>query len=157
MQARACIRGADMLTTQRWGLALIAAGLAACGGSDEPSMENLSGIWRATRLEFVNAANSSQRVELIAQGATLELNLNDNGAYRATLVMPGEPGEVTDGTWSYTSDTFTLQGAGASFSLVFDLDLQDDRLTLAGADAEYDFDDDGTDEPATLTMELVRD
>lgn len=142
----------------RWlRVAALAAGLAACGGDDEPTLENLSGQWSATRMEFTGVDNPADQVDVIALGATFDLNLNDSGGFAGTLTFPGEAPETITGTWSYTSDTLTLQEDDEPFALVFDMDLGNDTMTLSGADVEFDVDDDGVDEPATLTIVLVRD
>jgi hypothetical protein len=137
-------------------LASIGLAAMACGGSDTPSLESLSGIWTANRLEYVSVANPTIKVELIAAGATATLNLNDNGQYAATVTLPGQQPETILGTWSYTGDTLTLRESGSSGDMTFDLSLGNDVMTLTGADAEYDFDDNGVDEPATLNIQLER-
>jgi hypothetical protein len=147
-----------MRTLRLLATAVAIGAFAGCGSdSEEPSTENLSGLWNATAMVFTSVENTAVRVDVIAQGATFEINLNDSGGFAATLTLPGEAPETLVGTWSYTNDTLTLQETGASFALVFDLNLGNDQMTLTGADVEYDFDDDEVDEPATLTIDLVRD
>ncbi|MCU0622083.1 MAG: hypothetical protein MUC69_11345 [Gemmatimonadales bacterium] len=138
--------------------AFAALALLACGDDAEtPSDESLSGLWTATSWEYVNVENRSQRVDLIDAGGTAEININDTGGYFAQTQLPGEPVESFTGSWDYTSDTFTLFDDTGTTSWVFDLDLGNDRMTLSGADAEYDFDGDGIGEPAEWNMELERD
>lgn len=49
-----------------------------------------------------------------------------------------------------------LTPLGMPFSWEFDATLSGGELTLAGASVEYDFDDDGTPEQATLNLTLER-
>jgi hypothetical protein len=145
------------MTIRIWTALFAAAALVACGDdADEPTDENLSGFWQATRAEFVTEA-PVQSLDLVAEGWTVTLNLNDAGPFVLTATPPAGDPEVIVGTWSYTSDTVTLQPEGASFAWVFDLDLGDDRMTLGGASVAYDIDDDEVDEETTLTLALVRD
>jgi hypothetical protein len=134
--------------------------LAACGGDggSGPSSSDLAGTWRASRMEFVNAANPSTKVEVIALGATLTVQLSAGGAYTSTLTMPGEPAEVTTGTWSSSTDVFTLHWTEGGFigEMQFDWTLSASTLTLQGADSEFDFNDDGVGEAAKLNLVLVR-
>jgi len=145
-----------MSPIRKLALAPVALAALACGGSDEPSVESLSGIWTVTKLEFVSTANPAVTVELIAAGATATLNLNDTGGYAVTVTLPGQAPETTTGTWSHTNDTLTLVETGSSGDMTFALSLGNDVMTLTGANTEYDFNDDGTDDPATLNIGLVR-
>lgn len=145
-----------MLTLRLLSAAVLALALASCGGGDEPSLESITGPWTATRMEFTSVATGG-RVDVIAEGATFTIDLSDTGEFFAALTLPGEAPETMNGTWSYTSDTITLQEVGSSGDLTFDLDMGNDAMTWSGADVDFDVDADGTDEPATLTIDLVRD
>jgi hypothetical protein len=145
-----------MFSMRVFAIAVLGAATLGCGGDDEPTLESLSGTWDIVKFEYVNVENSSQRVDLVALGLTGTVNLNDNGQYSATTEEPGFPPETATGTWSYTVDTFTLQETGSSGDATFDLNLGNDVLTLTGADSEFDFDDDGTPEPAKWNITLER-
>lgn len=145
-----------MSTVRIFAIALMGAAAIACGDDDEPSIESISGTWSIEKYEFVNAANTAERVDLVALGLTGTVNLNDNGQYVATITEPGFDPETVTGTWSYTADTFTLQETGSSGNSQFDMDVGNDVLTLTGADAEFDFDDDGIPEPAKWNVTLER-
>lgn len=137
-------------------IAMLGAAALGCGSDDEPSIESISGTWDIVKFEYVNVENSSQRVDLVALGLTGTVNLNDNGQYAATTEEPGFPPETVTGTWSYTVDTFTLQETGSTGDWTFDMNVGNDVLTLTGADSEFDFDDDGTPEPAKWNITLER-
>jgi hypothetical protein len=137
-------------------IAVLGAAALGCGDDEEPSLESISGIWDIAKFEYVNVANSSERVDLVALGLTGTVNLNDNGQYVATTEEPGFPPETVTGTWSYSADTFTLQETGSSGDATFDLNVGNDVLTLTGANADFDFDDDGTTEPAKWNITLER-
>jgi hypothetical protein len=134
----------------------VALAVLSCGGTDEPSIASVSGLWTATRLEYVSVADPAVKVDVIAAGGTATIDLNDNGMYTAVITPPGAAPETTTGTWSYTADTFTLVETGSSGNMTFDMSLGNDAMTLTGADTEFDFNDDGTDEPAKLNISLVR-
>ena len=136
------------------------AGLAvslACGDSGNgPNRDQFAGTWDATKLEFTNVANTSQKVDVIAAGAPFVIVLESNGTYQATIVIPGQPADNTTGTWSVSSQVFTLRETGVSFDLQFSWSLSGNTITISGADTEFDFNDDGTDEPAKVSAVLVR-
>ena len=108
------------------------------------------------KYEYVSVENSSERVDLVTLGLTGTVNLNDNGQYAATIEEPGFTPVTVTGTWDYTVDTFTLQETGSSGDATFDMDVGNDVLTLTGADADFDFNDDGIPEPAKWNVTLER-
>jgi hypothetical protein len=146
----------SMRTVRVLAIAVLGAAALACGGDDEPSIESISGTWDIVKFEYVNVENSSQRVDLVAEGLTGTVNLNDNGQYAATTEEPGFPPETVTGTWSYTADTFTLKETGSTGDATFDMDVGNDVLTLTGANADYDFNDDGVPEAAKWNVTLER-
>jgi hypothetical protein len=146
------------MTTRFWSACLAAAALVACGGDDEPTVESLSGLWNATRAEFTAREGPAQSIDLVAEGWTVTLNVNDNGAFLLTATPPEGEVETIGGLWSNTSDTFTMSpDALPGVEWVFDLDIGNDEMTLSGGSVLYDIDGDDVDEEASLTLELVRD
>jgi hypothetical protein len=135
---------------------LAAALAAACGGGGSGAAPaELAGSWGATRLEFVSASAPATRVELIVQGASLTVVLSAGGTFDETLQVPGEPEEIRSGTWSATGDVLTLNYSPTN-QMQFGYTLAGDTLTLGGADGEFDFDDDGSDEAAKVNVTLIR-
>jgi hypothetical protein len=149
-----------MRAMNRVTLGALAAISIACGGGGDggsgPPATSLVGTWNATKVEFTSKANPTQKVDVIAQGATMTLVLNGNGTYDQTMKVPGQPDDITNGTWSTSGGIFTMQQAGMPFSWQFSVSLSGNTLTLSGADVEFDVNNDGTDEPAKLTTVLVR-
>ena len=93
---------------------ILAAILAsACGDSSPaaPTAQTLQGTWRATKAEFVSTTNSSRRVDIVAQGATVTLAFSGSGT-PFTMTEPGSAPEVQTGTWSASSDVMTFVRTG---------------------------------------------
>ena len=145
------MRGSRLVT-----LAAVAVSLACGGDGNGPNRDQFAGTWDATKLEFTNVANPSEKVDIIAAGATFVIVLESNGTYQAEIVIPGQAPDNTTGTWSVSSDVITLRETGVSFSLQFNWSLSGNTLTISGADTEFDFNDDGTDEPAKASAVLVK-
>jgi hypothetical protein len=132
----------------------------ACGDDDPagPSVDDVTGTWTATSLQLVSVANSNTRVDLITFGYTCTLILEQDGDFFITVVDP-ELGNIGgSGNWSST-DVLTMEFLEGQFDVTweFDITLTGNTLRLTGADAEYDFDDDGTEDAAKLNLTLVRD
>lgn len=145
-----------------WKGALVAAGLVAagaCGGGDGgngPSAAEITGTWNLTKMLYVNVANQQQSIDLVAQGGTGDLVIDPNKSYTLTLTLPGQAPLIETGAWDLSGDIFSATPTGMPFSWDFDVTVTATTLRLAGADVEFDIDDDGTDEAARLTIEATR-
>jgi hypothetical protein len=147
-------------------LLVIAATIAAsCGGDSggsggtpaSPStVATLVGTWKATKAEYVSTANSSVRVEVVAQGTTLTLTLESAGTYTERIVDPGQEGQTTTGTWSATQDIMTLKPTGVTWDIQFDMTLSGTTLTLNGGHVSFDVNGDGRDEETLANLTLVK-
>jgi len=132
------------------------------GGSSSPSgpsgssaPQGLEGTWKATRAEFVSAANPSKKTDVVAQGTTVTLALTGN-TFALTFTDPGASPRVTNGTWTSSRDTMALTPSGMSWSWQFDMAQSGNNLSLNGASAEFDFAANGVMEQAKLYMTFVR-
>jgi hypothetical protein len=148
-------------TARRILLALSVALIASCGGDDEdttgPVNNDLVGTWDATVIQLTSVADPGTVVELVSQGANGRLVLEADGGFGLSVGVPGEPTEFGNGDWGATDVLTLIFGDGdIEGTWQFDIDLNGDSLRLTGADTEWDFDDDGTDDPATLDMTLTR-
>lgn len=145
-------------------LAAVAIVGVCCGGGSggsspttpsNPTSQGLPGTWRATKSEFVSAANSSVRVDIVAQGSTVTLVL-DAAAFTLTIKDPGQIGNVTTGSYRTSTDTMTMTPANMPFSWQFDMNLSGNTLTLTGGSVEFDFNADGSMDQAKLNLTLTR-
>jgi hypothetical protein len=133
--------------------------LVGCGGSEparpDPEISPLVGDWEAVVLEMRHALAPTS-LDLIESGASFTINIQPSGQYTAILFFLGqnqtELGQVevsgeritispnVPGGQPATTGTFTFQG---------------ELLVVDGA-TEFDFDLDGTADPAQVHMELQR-
>jgi hypothetical protein len=150
-----------MYRTSR-GLLLVLSVLlvASCGDDDDttgPVNNSLVGTWDATAIQLTSVANPGAVVELISGGANGRLVLQADGGFGLSVGIPGEPTEFGNGDWGVT-DVLTLEFGDGDIQGIwqFDIDLNGNTLQLTGADTEWDFDEDGTDDPAKLNLSLVR-
>ncbi len=120
----------------------------------EEVSEALTGTWNATSFVFTNQANSSETFDMIANGGSFSLTFSGN-EFSGSFTGPGE------------NETFTgtYVAQGTNLILTDDLEPNDPEtvgFTVSGStltiteDDMFDFDDDGFDEPATLTMVLQK-
>ncbi|HVA56434.1 MAG: lipocalin family protein [Gemmatimonadaceae bacterium] len=139
------------------GSMVVSAMLGGCGGSSTgPSPASLTGTWTATKMEFVKAGSPATTADLVAKGATVTLDLRASHDYTLTVKMPGQADELTTGTWSSSADMLSMTVTGFTGERQFAMNLSGNTITLGGADVDFDFNDDGIDEPAKLSMVLTK-
>jgi hypothetical protein len=140
-------------------LALVLA-LSACGGSDvvgpDAAITPLVGDWNATELVLTNSTNAGVTVDLVEQGATFSLNVQPSGQYTAILVFAlqsqTEVGQIqVDGNQITLSPTVPAGQPSTSGTY----SLTGDVLVVDGV-TEFDFNRDGTPEPASVHFRLLR-
>lgn len=141
-------------------LAALALLVTACGGSGtvepDPDLAPLVGDWEATELTLTNVAAPGQSVDLIQQGAGFSLNVQPSGQYTAILVFGGQD-QTEIGQAEVSGNRLTLipNVPAGQPTTTGTYTLQGDVLTLDGS-TEFDFNLDGTPEPATVHLVLAR-
>ena len=148
--------------------------LWSCSSDDEDailpdgpdfSISELAGTWNATDLVFSYSGEppvpEPSSYDLIADGGTATAVIQSNGRFTLTVMPPGQPPETFSGLMYFEDGEF--------FAIQFDDDPPDDPtyfgetlvgniFTLNGGPdtAEWDFDDDGNDEPASVFLRFVK-
>jgi hypothetical protein len=130
------------------------------------AISDLEGTWIATEISFSYCGSGMIEpsfVDIIAEGATATMVVQANGRFTLTITFPGDGGsESITGRMYFENGEF--------FAIQFDDDPPDDptyfgdtlsgnTFTLNGGPetAEFDFDDDGEDECASVFLRFVRD
>jgi len=149
------------MRTHAKGLVLLAAIIAgaACGGGDGgsgPNPSTVTGTWQVTKMLFVSVANPQQSVDLIALGGTATLTLDASKTFSIAVNAPPDPPYTLTGTWSLSTDILTLFPDWITGNIQFNIALSGQTMKLTGGHVDYDVNNDGTDEPAILTVECTR-
>jgi hypothetical protein len=125
------------------------AAAVACADTTGVSVDDLEGTWNATAFEFTDQTNTSQQVDLISLGATYTLTIESPNAVSSVFIFEGNT-DSNSNNFTISRDTLVANGD------TFIVDLTGDVLLLTNLGEAFDFDDDGSDDPATLRIELVR-
>jgi len=133
---------------------------AACDDDDpaEPVPVNLTGTWNITHIELVSSENPEVSIDMADLGVTGTLLLEADGDFTFTVVVPMEETETFTGQWTHMG-TLTMEHVGGGFAgwtWEFQVEVRNGVLSLTGADAQYDFDEDGDEDPAILNLTAVR-
>ncbi len=146
--------------TRRWMLpALVGIAInAACGGDGGtgPSKSQLVGTWQVAKCEYVGTGGQGT-VDLIAGGGTGTLVLTADDTLRLTVTPASGPQVMLTATYQVQGiDLLRVTPAGASWYWAWDMALTNNTLKLTGADGQYDFNGDGTGEPAKWNLEMTK-
>ncbi|NTV03958.1 hypothetical protein HGA89_03440 [bacterium] len=136
----------------------IGLGVAAGCGGDEPAapaVEDVQGQWTATAFEY-RSVPPGDSVDIVAFGGTASLDLQPDGDFVLVVSPVGELSTTTYGFWELSRDLMSLTPQAMPYAWEFDVALSGGVLSLRGASVEYDFDNDGAPEDATLDMLLVK-
>jgi hypothetical protein len=135
----------------------IGAAVMACGGGGGtgPPQSELVGTWQVAKCEYVSTTGLGQ-VDLIAGGGTGTLVLTAEDTLRLVVTPASGPQVTLTATYTTSSDLMRVTPAGASWYWAWDMALTGNTLRLTGADAEYDFNQDGTDDPAKWNLVMTK-
>jgi hypothetical protein len=138
-------------------LLLGALGLSGCsedGTGPKPELAPLVGKWRAAAMVLTNSANPSVSVDLIQEGATFTLSILSTGAYSASLTAFGQTNSEI-GTIRVNGNQVTITPTsppGPALAATFEFV---GTLLVLDGDTAFDFNLDGTPEPALAHIELT--
>jgi len=144
----------------RWAALGLALSLASgCGGSDpvtaDPTVGSFVGTWDAVVLTMTPEGSATPVVDVLQYGGFF-IVVEPSGQYTATLSLPTGPG-VEIGQLSVAGSTIRLDPsvpAGDAVTSTYTL-VGDDYLILDGP-TEFDFNFDGSADPAEAHFELQR-
>ncbi len=137
---------------------IVAGGIAlalitGCGDGDSTgvSLDDLAGTYAATSFEFRAVGDPTTTYDLVQDGgATIELTVEADADYLLVAQVPGFPDDMESGTLDITGDDITFNSTDVS-SGPFSLSGSILTITITSG-AEFDFDGDATDEPATVHL-----
>ncbi len=147
----------------------VGCSLVSCSTDDEGpdcslqgtnfSVSEISGNWTATEASFFNISTEPiQVVDVVAEGGTVTLSIQSNGRFTLNIAESDGSNTRFSGDLCFDEDLLVVR---------FDGDAADDyeffRITFNGTNnltldgpAEFDFDDNGTPDPAEISLALVR-
>jgi hypothetical protein len=119
--------------------------------------EELLGKWNAVTFEYVNRRDSAQVVSFfdIFQDFSFSLTINADGSYTAVTWVQGKVSQTDRGRLTVSGNHMTLDPENQS-AFTLEYSLTENTLFLISTDEKYDFDHDGTGDPAFLRMVFVK-
>ncbi|WP_411030049.1 hypothetical protein [Spongiimicrobium sp. 3-5] len=124
------------------------------------SVSDISGNWTATRAVFsLTATGPVQEVDIVAEGGSATLSIQSNGRFTLSILEAGEPNDTSSGNLCIDIDILVVSFDGDApedydfFGIDF---IQGSNNMTIGGPAEFDFNDDGTLQPANIQLDLIR-
>lgn len=143
----------------------------SCSSSDEDeltktgpdfSISELQGTWNATSAFFSPSDPNSQSdgVDIIAEGGTLSIVIQSNGRFTMNFNVAGaDPFTVTGEMFFENNEFFAIRfDEDPDDYEYFGIDYTATTLRINGGPdtAEWDFNGDGEDEPANVSLDFVK-
>jgi|GEM_PF-1809728 len=115
-----------------------------------------TGEWSAEKAVFdIEFENFTETADFIAEGGSINLNVEENGSFSIQFVL-GQNSESITGQMSINDDLLTIVfDYSPSDRSYFEVHHTDNILEIDGGPLEYDFDDDGTPEPALVSFRFI--
>lgn len=133
----------------------------SCGGDDDDdfsdtgtnlSISDISGNWTATTASF----NAPEYIDMLAEGATVTLNIQSNGRFTFTMKNPGDIDDVVTGKLGFDGEWLAVRfDEDPDEEASFFISLVNNIMTLRGQ-TELDLDGNGVFDFGTLELIMKR-
>ncbi len=133
----------------------VAVGCSSDSTTGPASASDFVGDWLASSWVLTSVANTSQSADFIALGMALSITFTET-TYSGTVNMDGGAVDTFTGTYTISGSQLILDEVGETELDTMTYTLTGNTMTLTGGDDEFDFDDDGQEDPATFTMVLAK-
>ena len=124
----------------------------SCKDDDESSTERVSeitGTWTATSTSF-------NGVDVVEEGGSVTLEIKDSGRFTFTIKRPGSADMVFTGKLGFDEQWLEVEyDTNPGEYEYYDITYDADNLHI-GANSEFDFDGDGSDEFVVFILDMVR-
>lgn len=124
------------------------------GTAAHPDTTGMVGTWVATAYTMTNKADTTQVVDMIAEGSTVTVTYDGQGDYTVNMYTPGDGTSVMTGTYTAAGGYVWMiePGEGVTF---LQMAIDGDTATVQGSNY-HDFDKDGMDEEALMKLTMAR-
>jgi len=151
----------------------VSIGLTACNEDDEGpgislngpiiSVSDFTGNWIATNAAFRSNSSPVQRVDVIDEGGSVTFVAQADGRFTISVNIPNRTADIFSGKLGFNEEEYASR-----LIVIFDGDAPDNyelfTIELINSDSElllsgpttFDFDDNGSEEPASVDLRLIR-
>lgn len=125
--------------------------------TQQPNTEEISGSWTAEKAFFeVDFDGTIESADFIEEGGSINMTIQENGRFSIEFVL-GEDTEIISGQMTRINSLLSIVfDYSPSTTSYFEIQDTDTTLLIDGGPLEYDFDNDGTAEPAVVSFRFIR-
>lgn len=118
-------------------------------GSSDERVAEIAGLWTATSASF-------NGVDVVEEGGSVSLDIRESGRFTFTIKRPGQVEMVFTGTLGFDEQWLEVEyDTDPGEPEYYDISYDDHNLHI-GANSEFDFDGDGSDEFVVFFLDMVR-
>jgi hypothetical protein len=129
---------------------------AGCiASTDIADIQEISGVWVASNAIYSEIADPTNRVDLIALGFAVTMDIEPNGDWALLLSANEVLVDLQVGTMALDGKLLTIVDETGTYTGRAYLEGEQVALQMRGG-TEFDFDGDGTAEPAKLNLIMDR-
>ena len=124
---------------------------SACNkeGSSDERVAEIAGFWTATSATF-------NGVDVVGEGGSVTLDIKESGRFTFTIKLPGRADMVFTGTLGFDEQWLEVEyDTDPGEPEYYDITYDDHNLHI-GANSEFDFNGDGSDEFVVFFLDMVR-
>ena len=136
-------------------------------GADTFDLSSLAGVWEVTEFGFISNDDPEMVFDLVAAGGSTTISIQPQGTFTGSVFLPDAltgQGDLTipvSGIMRLVEDDcirvdFIPELPPLLVAMHADFEVLGDELVLSDPNRQFDFDEDGTTEPATLIVRGVR-
>ncbi len=132
-------------------------GIELCGTN--LCIEDIAGNWNATQASFGAVTGPAMSVDVVADGGTVTMSIQNNGTFSVTITVIGEAPEVSNGQMSFDEDLLVVSFSDSPEDFeFFSITHNEPMLNISGGNGsvEFDLDGDGVDDPANIDFVMER-
>jgi len=119
------------------------------GSSSDERIAEIAGTWTATSASF-------NGVDVVEEGGSVTLEIQENGRFTFTIERPGKDATVFTGKLGFDEQWLEVEyDSDPGEYEYYDITYDDHNLHI-GANSEFDFDGDGSDEIVVFFLDMVR-
>ena len=119
------------------------------GSSPDERIAEIAGFWTATSASF-------DGVDVVEEGGSVTLDIKDSGRFTFTINRPGRAAMVFTGNLGFDGQWLEVEyDSNPGEPEYYDISYDEHNLHI-GANSEFDFDGDGSDEIVVFFLDMIR-
>lgn len=134
-------------------LIMLLVALSSCSDDDNPTNSGISiqGTWDVTEYKYISQADPTVTFDFLTEfGASFTMTVSENGAYTMSGTVQGVPFSFSGNFSEDSNGDISADDPNTTVTVT------NNTITMVSTDESWDFNEDGTDEPANLRVVMTK-